>query len=291
MFRSPCLFSRYSVVLALTFSACTMTHAQRSQERPRLVLDALDLDHDGNLSPQEIQTAPSALRTLDRDGDGQLSLYELTPRRQDAGVSPDQMVTQLMRFDKNGDGVLTADELPERMQSLFARADTNKDGKLTPNEIRQSAAKTAGPRGRPTDAGEAINMVHLDPIVDVRDADHDGAISAEEISAASTHLLLLDKSHDGVISADEMRVRQQSPAQRAAHMLKEFDTNQDGKLNRDEVPDGMRTRFAEADKNGDGFLDSSELEQMFATIPAGGPRPNHDNNATPDAQQPKGSTN
>ncbi len=281
--------SRNSFLLALALSACTATHAQRPQERPRVILEALDLDHDGNLSPQEIQAASTSLHSLDRDGDGQLSLDELSPRRTDAGASPDQLATQLMHFDKNGDGVLTPDELPERMQSLFTRTDANKDGKLTADEIRQSAAKTAGPRGRELNSEEAVNMMHLDPIADALDADHNGPISAEEISTASAHLLLLDKNHDGTIAADEIPMRQQSPAQRVAHMLGEFDTNQDGKLSREEVPDGMRDRFADADKNNDGFLDSNELQQMFATMPAGGgPRRNRDANADPNTQQPKG---
>ncbi len=288
MLRSSSLSSRNSLLLVLALSTCAIAHAQRPQERPRVVLEALDLDHDGTLSAQEIQSAPASLRSLDRDEDGQLSLEELEPRREDAGASPDQMATQLMHFDKNGDGVLTPDELPERMQSLFARADANKDGKLTPDEIRQSATRTSGPRGRPSDSGEAVSMMHLDSVVDVLDPDKNGTISAEEISASSTHLLLLDKNHDGTITADEMPMRQQSPAQRAAHVLGEFDTNQDGKLSREEVPDGMRARFADADKNGDGLLDSAELQQMFATMPAEGPRRNRDSNANPATQQPKG---
>lgn len=247
------------------------------------MLQALDLDHDGNLSPQEIQSAPASLLTLDRDGDGQLSFVdELSPRRTDAGASPDQLVSQLMQFDRNADGVLTPDELPERMKSLFTRADANKDGKLTPDEIRQSASKTGSPHGHAGSGREAGNMLRLDPIIDVLDADHDGNISADEIKEASAHLLQLDKNHDGAITADEMPMRQQSPAERAAHMLDEFDTNHDGKLSREEAPDGLRARFDAADKNSDGFLDKSELEQM----PAGAPRRAPGNDTAP--QQPKG---
>ncbi|WP_158615454.1 EF-hand domain-containing protein [Acidipila sp. EB88] len=281
-------FNRKSLVAVLALSACTAALAQRQQGRPRLVLEALDLDHDGSLSKQEIQAAPASLHALDRDQDGQLSLEELTPRRDDAGANPAQLVTQLMQFDKNADGVLTPDELPERMQSLFARADTNKDGKLTPDEIRQSAARTSAPRGRPSDPAETIDLLHLDPVVDALDIDHNGVISAEEIRTASLHLLVLDKNHDGILSADEMIVRQQSPAQRVAHILREFDTNEDGKLSLEEVPDGMRGRFADADKNKDGFLDASELQQMFASMPANGPRHDRDNNVAPATQPSKG---
>jgi len=283
-----------SIFLSFTLGAFMAANAQRPQQRPRLVLDALDLDHDGSLSALEIQSASTSLYTLDKEGDGQISIEELTPRRQDAGANSEQLVRQLMQFDKNGDGVLTPEELPERIQPLFIRGDVNMDGKLTSEEIRQSAARTSGPRGRGEDPAEQISIMHLDPIFDILDADRNGALSAEEIQAANTHLLQLDKNRDGAVSADEMLMRQQSPAQRTAHVLGEFDTNHDGRLSHEEVPDGLRNRFAEADKNGDGFLDRTELEQMFTGMPAGGFRGGAgvrpENNGTHD-EQPKGTNN
>ena len=291
MVRNANLIFRYSLLLSLALGTALTAHAQGQQQRPRLVLQALDLNHDGSLSPDEIQAAPKSLLVLDTNGDGQLSFVdELSPRRPDAGANPDQMVEQFMKFDRNGDGVLTPDELPERMQALFIRADINKDGKLTPDEIRQSVAKTSSPRGR--DSADVARMLRLDPLIDVLDADHDGVVSAVEITQSSTLLLTLDKNHDGTISPDEMAMRQQSPAERTAHILSEFDANKDGKLSRDEVPDGLRARFAEADKNGDGFLDANELQQMFANMPPGGlgrrPEGQGDQNSQ---QQPKGPTN
>lgn len=47
--------------------------------------------------------------------------------------SPQQIFKQL---DKNGDGVLTKDELPERIRPYFILLDTNKDGVLTIDEFR-----------------------------------------------------------------------------------------------------------------------------------------------------------
>ena len=72
------------------------------------------------------------------------------------------------------------------------------------------------------------------------------------------------------ISPDETRVRQQTPAERVEHMLEEFDTNKDGKLSKDEVPEGMRDRFDAADTNHDGFLDLEELKRMFSNMPPQG---------------------
>jgi hypothetical protein len=61
-------------------------------------------------------------------------------------ISVDDIVERIMRFDKNGDGKVTRDELPERMHHLFALGDTNKDGALDRDEIKKLAtmAKTPG---------------------------------------------------------------------------------------------------------------------------------------------------
>ena len=45
------------------------------------VLAALDADHDGVISAAEIQNAPAALKTLDKNGDGRLTPDELIPPR------------------------------------------------------------------------------------------------------------------------------------------------------------------------------------------------------------------
>jgi hypothetical protein len=58
-------------------------------------------------------------------------------------LAADAIVERLMSFDKNGDGLLSRDELPERMQDLLAKGDTNKDGFLDKEEIKKLAADLA----------------------------------------------------------------------------------------------------------------------------------------------------
>ena len=45
-----------------------------------LAFNALDADHDGEISSSEIANAPTALKTLDRNGDGQITNDEVMPQ-------------------------------------------------------------------------------------------------------------------------------------------------------------------------------------------------------------------
>ncbi len=62
----------------------------------------------------------------------------------------DAFVERMMKFDKNGDGKLTKDEITdERLQSLFERADANHDGVLTADELKEFyATKQSAGGGR-----------------------------------------------------------------------------------------------------------------------------------------------
>jgi Ca2+-binding EF-hand superfamily protein len=112
---------------------------------------ALDADDDGEISAKEIDNAPAALRTLDRNKDGKLTRDEfLSPFRGEggpAGPNPAEVVARMMAFDKDGDGKLSKDELPERMRGLLERADANKDGFVDKDELTKHAQQAGRGRG------------------------------------------------------------------------------------------------------------------------------------------------
>ncbi|MGI4757212.1 MAG: EF-hand domain-containing protein [Janthinobacterium lividum] len=249
------------------------SHAQGGQPPPRMVLQALDTDGDGQLSAQEIEAASASLAKLDRNHDGQITGDEYSPKMQDQTAATD-LLTRLMAMDRNGDGVLTPDELPERMRAMFDRGDTNHDGKLTPDEIKAMASTQADPQGRPVGRGNASGMLRMDPVMDAIDVDHDGVLSCAEIASASGALKTLDKDADGVLSVGELRMRQQTAQQRAEHLFDEWDTNKDGGLTKSELPDRMQSQFDAIDLNHDGKINMEEATTYFATMPAqGGNRP------------------
>lgn len=212
--------------------AGAMAAALCGQERPGFspggmmrmnpILAALDADHDGTISVVELKAAPEALKPMDKNGDGRLAAEELRPAfgrggpgrmvgREGPGEaqppSPDELVTTLMGFDKNGDGKLTKAELPERMQGLFDRSDSNKDGVLTAAELKQTASvprpQMTGRRGGERE-GEGRGR-RMDPVTAALDTDQDGVISAQEMKGATAALAKLDKNGDGQLTEDEAR--------------------------------------------------------------------------------------
>ncbi len=257
-----------------------------AQPPRRVVLQALDTNGDGQLSAAEIEAAPASLLTLDKNHDGQVTPEEYNPKLEDKSAG-DEMVTRMIVFDRNGDGVLSKDEVPARMLAMFDRGDTDHDGKLTPSEIRAMAAGQTDPQGRPIGRGNATGMLRMDPVMDALDVDHDGVLSAAEIASAPGALKTLDKDADGTLSAAELRMRQQTPAERAQHLFDEWDTNKGGGLVKAELPDRMQAQFEAIDLNHDGKIDMEEATTFFATQPQGGGRPGGRPEGAPGGRMPR----
>jgi len=103
---------------------------------PLPLVTALDANHDGVISADEIANAPAALKTLDANSDGQLTADEYLPplpkdAPADAPRPPQPLIVKAL--DANGDGAISADEIanaPAALKSL----DKNGDGQLTRDE-------------------------------------------------------------------------------------------------------------------------------------------------------------
>lgn len=129
---------------------------------PNFLFEAIDTDNDGELSPKEIAKAGETILKLDKNKDGIISEFEVRPPppgggrpggppRANNAQDAKALVDSVMRFDKNGDGKVTAAELPERMARMLEQGDTNKDGALERSEVetlaRCAPARRPGPPG------------------------------------------------------------------------------------------------------------------------------------------------
>jgi Ca2+-binding EF-hand superfamily protein len=253
-------------------AACVLP-AQQGQSfiRNFALLKALDTDHDGVISAEELAAAPDVLRTLDRNHDGKITPDELGimgPPDAD-GPSADEMVKTLMAFDKNGDGKLQRDEVPERMHGLFDRGDINKDGVLTIDEIRKLAEAEHAARPRDPEQDPVVRkraglaFMRVVPVLAALDADHNGEISEVEIQNATLALKTLDKNGDGRLTDDEVTP---DPLRLfVAQGMVLFDADGDGRISQEEIQAPRVAQFRAlllaADRNHDGYVTEEELTE------------------------------
>lgn len=117
------------------------------------VFAALDANHDSTISADELANASAALKTLDKNNDGQLTMEEIRPmppknagEHKDGppprGPRPDgdknfhpPVPPVLAALDANGDKTISADEIANASAAL-KKLDKNGDGQLTKEELR-----------------------------------------------------------------------------------------------------------------------------------------------------------
>ncbi|HKI69909.1 MAG TPA: hypothetical protein VKA67_09995 [Verrucomicrobiae bacterium] len=128
----------------------------RGHRPPPPLIAALDANHDGVIDADEIANASAALKTLDKNGDGKLTVDELRPPRPEGRLGNRRQVglrsnghrppppPLVGALDANHDGVIDAQEIANASAALKT-LDKNSDGQLTRNELR--------PQGRPPGAG------------------------------------------------------------------------------------------------------------------------------------------
>ena len=187
MMKTSC--TALMTALALSASAW-MANAQGTNnpppqgERPPLppspLFAALDVNHDGVIDSNEIANAPAALKTLDKNGDGQLTPDELRPQFGPGGPGgegapppppegqdgtdakhrpppppPDPIMSAL---DVNHDGVIDASEIANASAALKT-LDKNGDGQLTLDEIYPQLPGGQGDGCRPPPEYTLTNTV------------------------------------------------------------------------------------------------------------------------------------
>ncbi|MBT8136026.1 MAG: hypothetical protein KJO54_03325 [Gammaproteobacteria bacterium] len=181
----------------------------------------------------------------------------------------------LERGDTDSDGFLSLDELTtihsERAERRFARVDADGDGLLSSDEIaaaREDRGNRKGPKGR---KGKALDAAELD-------TDSDGFVTLQEFTTrgstrAQEHFARVDADGDGLLSSDEIsaaredRGNRKGPKRRKGKALDgaELDTDSDGFVTLQEFTTRGSTRaqerFARIDSNGDGLLSPEEFDE------------------------------
>jgi len=228
----------------LVWLAVSAVHAQEPARQggpggfgpPRgfAIFQALDTNHDNTLSASEIDAAPAVLTAMDKNGDGKVTADEMPmPAGRGRGEGRGRGGSGV------GDEAPAAPPTPDDMVAMLMAFDKNADGKLTKAEVPE----------------------RMQGMFDRVDTNHDGVLTADEIKAAAAAqpqptaarpgggegrgregggpppdrlFQALDKDHDGALSSDEIAA---APAS-----LRTLDGNGDGMLSLEEIFGGRGGR-------------------------------------------------
>jgi EF hand len=152
----------------------------RMHRMPPPIIAALDTNHDGIIDADEIANASAALRTLDKNGTGKLTLMDLMgppPRRMGGGMGGG--------MGPGPDGGQGQGMGPQGMP---------------PGPPPDGMNGTNGMAGHPMGRG----MRRIPPVFAALDTNHDGVIDADEIANAPAALKTLDKNGTGQLTIEEL---------------------------------------------------------------------------------------
>jgi len=254
--------------IAEYFAAAALAAAPLAAQDNSDLFSKLDANKDGFVTPDEVKDDQKALydrllRTSDKDGDKKLSKDEFQ-----AGLKPDE--TPRQPLPGGGAGIPLPKGGKGDPREFFNRMDANKDGKLTKDEMPERMRD---------------NFARMD-------TNGDGTVTAEEFAQLGRQFG--GKAPPGAPTATTKgRPDQGGPMNRAEFeaLFDRTDSNSDGKLTKDEIPDerpGMRNILERA---GSGSIDKEQFVRGMMAMMAqfGGQQPRPDGSPRPEgAPRPDG---
>ncbi len=106
---------------------------------PRMNFQELDSDGDGQITQSEMEGRMDArFNEADTDGDGLLSAAEMETQGQKKVA--DRVARMIERFDKDGDGSLSQDEMPapRKPGRMFGYFDQDNSGGISEQEFKEA---------------------------------------------------------------------------------------------------------------------------------------------------------
>ena len=125
----------------------------KGQERHQMmagIMDRMDTNRDGSISRAELDSMrKSEISKHDANGDGNLSLEEFEGLW--LSFVRDRMVDGFQKLDRDGDAVITEEEIARPLDRMMSWLDRNDDDKLSKKEMRHKGHRWGGHRDNDDD--------------------------------------------------------------------------------------------------------------------------------------------
>ncbi|MHC4225093.1 MAG: EF-hand domain-containing protein [Planctomycetota bacterium] len=216
-------------------------------------LKRMDLNQDGKIDASEWKGPERAFRQLDTDQDGAISLKEIkVAAKKMKGWRGRPGDALFRRMDQDGDRRISREEwkLPAEQ---FDKFDRNGDGFITADEV--ALLGNQGRRGGPgPDARSGKDSAHF---LQRFDSNRDGQVTRDEFPH-ERRFAEIDTDGDGILSKEEIEESMDRRMRESMYgFFERFDLNRDGKVTREEFT-GPAAQFEAKDRNHDGVIDSSD---------------------------------
>jgi len=230
------------IIVAAAFAAIPLA-AQDAAD----LFSKLDANKDGYVTPDEVQESQKALyermlRNADKDGDRKLSKDEFL-----AGLKPDETPRQPLQG--GGAGIPMPKGGKGDPREFFSRMDANKDGKLTKDEMPERMKENFGRM----------------------DSNGDGFVSQEEFAQIGR---AFGKAAPAAPASPAPASPAQTQRQTFEGLFDRTDSNSDGKLTKDEIPEERQGMRAVLERAGGASIDKEQfVNGMIAMMAQSGGQP------------------
>ncbi|MEM8884369.1 MAG: EF-hand domain-containing protein [Planctomycetota bacterium] len=217
-------------------------------------IQTMDADKDGKVAKAEWKGRPEGFDRLDQNKDGFIDAAEVEQfsknMRRRGGWRNQPSEALFRRMDADKDQKISRDEW-KMSPDMFDRFDANGDGFITTDEVMPKGDREMRvPNGNRGDA-----------LMRRFDKNGDGQIDAAEMGDGR-RLAQMDRDGDGVITRAEIdQAMDRREREESIDFVARFDRDADGKVSREEFT-GPARLFDKLDQNADGYVDAEESAKM-----------------------------